>query len=366
MSTKQPELKNRSQVNPKGTVIVMVAVVMVVLLSCVAMAVDIGHLYVVRTELQRTADAAALAGASQLPSFCNTRIEAKKYADLNSPNQGTVLVDPDILIGNWDSEARTFSPWTQPYNAVQVIVKRSQASGNPVSMFFGGILGLAQSDVSASAVAVGSAGPALPAKLRYLVDEDMFDTDAQAIQDLADDLGTDADTMLTGRGPHNWIDIPAGTVMELPTGQTGDSGIFEVQDDFPFTQSSSPSLEDFIRNNGLSDDDLDPLLSVNPISDDSMFPSLIDPNVIVVTPLFKSDLSELEEGVEAKGERRGLVAFQIIGVGDDPDGGGSRFPNLIIRFVDTSAINLDEVTMGDSDSGSESESGGNVSLELVR
>ncbi|KKL08384.1 hypothetical protein LCGC14_2576400, partial [marine sediment metagenome] len=50
-----------------GAIIVMVAVMLVVLLGCVALAVDIGYLYVARAELQRTADAAALAGVSELP-----------------------------------------------------------------------------------------------------------------------------------------------------------------------------------------------------------------------------------------------------------------------------------------------------------
>ena len=50
----------------KGTIIVMVAVMLVVLLGCVALAVDIGYLYVARAELQRAADAAALAGAQAM------------------------------------------------------------------------------------------------------------------------------------------------------------------------------------------------------------------------------------------------------------------------------------------------------------
>ena len=34
------------------------------------------------------------------------------------------------------------------------------------------------------------------------------------------------------------------------------------------------------------------------------------------------------------GERRGLVAFKIIGVGQDPDGSGAVLPNLIFEIVD--------------------------------
>ena len=55
-----------SQANQKGAVIVMVAILMVVLIGCAALAVDVGYLYVARTELQRAADAGALAGAQGL------------------------------------------------------------------------------------------------------------------------------------------------------------------------------------------------------------------------------------------------------------------------------------------------------------
>ena len=348
-------LKSRSQVNQKGAVTVLVVILMVVLLGCAALAVDMGHLYVIRTELQRTADAAALAGASQLPSLEATRAEAKTYAGLSSPNQGEVLADSDVLIGYWNSKDRTFSPWVQPYNAVKVLVQRSQTNGNPVDTFLGGFLGIAQCDVSASAVALGS--PSNPA-FRFLIDDEMFDTDVPAVEDLADDLGLDPDEMLTGEGPYKWINIPAGTILELPTGQVGDEGIFDAQEDFPFTESSSTSLEDFLLEDGLSDDDLDPLVGVEPVSDDSMYASFVNPDAILVSPLFKSDVSEIDGGVNAKGERRGLVAFQIIGIGDDPDGGGSCLPNLIIRIVSTSDIDLDEVTVG---SGS-----GSGSLQLVQ
>ena len=49
-----------------GATIVFVAMSMVVLLSAVALAVDTGMMMTARTESQRTADAAALAGAGAL------------------------------------------------------------------------------------------------------------------------------------------------------------------------------------------------------------------------------------------------------------------------------------------------------------
>src|SRR3989442_14432547 len=47
-----------------GSVIVMVAVTLVVLLGFLALGIDLGMLFAARTEAQRAADSAALAGAS--------------------------------------------------------------------------------------------------------------------------------------------------------------------------------------------------------------------------------------------------------------------------------------------------------------
>jgi hypothetical protein len=49
--------------NQRGGVIIFVAVAMVVLIGCAALAIDLTHLYVARNELQNSADAGALAGA---------------------------------------------------------------------------------------------------------------------------------------------------------------------------------------------------------------------------------------------------------------------------------------------------------------
>ena len=49
--------------NQRGGVVIFVAVAMVVLIGCAALAIDLTHLYVARNELQNAADAGALAGA---------------------------------------------------------------------------------------------------------------------------------------------------------------------------------------------------------------------------------------------------------------------------------------------------------------
>ena len=49
-----------------GSAVIFVAVSLLLLLMFAALAIDVGHLYVVRTELQNAADAGALAGAQVL------------------------------------------------------------------------------------------------------------------------------------------------------------------------------------------------------------------------------------------------------------------------------------------------------------
>ena len=49
-----------------GSAVIFVAVTLLLLLAFAALAIDMGHMYVVRTELQNAADAGALAGAQVL------------------------------------------------------------------------------------------------------------------------------------------------------------------------------------------------------------------------------------------------------------------------------------------------------------
>ena len=175
----------------KGAVIVMVAVLLVVLLGCVALAVDIGYLYIARTELQRTADAAALAGAMALgrsssdspsgdyyQSSEDVYIEAEQYASLNAAVGQSVVLNrnSDIAIGylqfphDLNDALQTVA--LDQANAVQVIARRTANNGGEVPLFFASIWGINSSGVSASATAIlddrfyayspGTGGPVIP------------------------------------------------------------------------------------------------------------------------------------------------------------------------------------------------------------
>jgi hypothetical protein len=320
---------------------------MVTLLVFAALTVDIGYLYIVRCQLQNAADAAALAAAGQLinTDVRNRLIEdsrlivdAQRFALLNHAENGKIVADPDFIPGHWDEANRRFDPAGVPINAVRVFARRAESNQNPVSLFLAPVIGIHESDVWATATAyMPTVAPQFGS--RFLIDDEMFDTDVPAIEDLARANGVTSEDLLTDRDGDLFIDFPPG-VIELPTGQVGDEALFEIGPDFPYTNSSDPSLQDFLQWeesgdwHGIDKSDMDPLEGVEPFNDESRYPEIVNPNLVHVSPIWKSDVSDTDPGVNALGERRGLVAFKIIGVGSDPDGDGSVLPNLIIEIID--------------------------------
>ncbi len=140
--------------NQQGNVLVILGVSLGVIAGVGGLAIDMSYAYVLRGQLQRTADAAALAGVSQLPDETAARTEALQYADQNmaSADHGTVLASSDVVAGNWDGGTRTFTPAGTPVNALRVIAKRSQDNGNAAPTFFARILGFDSVDIVTSAV----------------------------------------------------------------------------------------------------------------------------------------------------------------------------------------------------------------------
>ena len=169
--TRQTRFKQRGAVAP------LTAVSMTTLIGFTAIAVDLGMLYNVRNELQRTADATALGAARELVNddrlkvnassawMNDVRDEAVSYAAINkvygntpsiSTNSGN-SIDGDLVIGylndstdltellKVDDESR--------FNSVQVRIRRDGTLNGPVQLFFGQLLGLTSSDLGATATA---------------------------------------------------------------------------------------------------------------------------------------------------------------------------------------------------------------------
>lgn len=331
--------------NRKGQALVSLGLVLPVILAMGALAVDVGYLLAVRTELQRTADASALAAVQALPDEGEAVRVAVEYSETNDPEHGAVVGEDDVIPGHWDSKTGVFTPGGTPANAVQVFAFRNRVRGNAPRLFFARIFGLGEADVVAAATAVG--GSSVGAHTRWIVDAEMIDSDIPVIEDLARRLGMDSEELISDNDGDWFIDIPPGEVLELPTGQVGDEGLFDITHSaFPFQEGSSPSFMDFLNYNedssswryGLIPKSmLDPLLGVWVVNDRDKYPEFVDPEHCQVSPVYKSDVNELNPvasipAVNALGERRGLLAFKVLAVGNDPDGvRGSVLPYLVIE-----------------------------------
>ncbi len=150
--------------NDSGSVAAMTALGLFALLGVVGLALDIGHIIGVKGELQRAADASALAGARGLyPDILNNitygsppncaQAEARAgAAAANNPIEGTAPAREDTTVetGTWDYSTRQFIQQCNSFtNTVRVTIRK-----NGVPMAFARIFGINAVDESASATAV--------------------------------------------------------------------------------------------------------------------------------------------------------------------------------------------------------------------
>lgn len=163
--------------SPRGAVAVLVAVLLVVLIGFVALAVDVGYLYVTRNELQNTADAAALAAARKLSSYYqNMTFEQQQIYDCSSDasypcepivataqavglenqagNAAVAIAAADVEFGRWNpATTPKFTAGTLRPNAVRVTARRDGAINGPVATLLAGVVGVDTLAVNAQAVA---------------------------------------------------------------------------------------------------------------------------------------------------------------------------------------------------------------------
>ena len=166
----------------RGAVAVMVAIVLVVLLSFGALALDISNAMIARNELQNVADVAALAGARQLGLIYQALPQGTPYTTyvlsdasavvnaattVASQNQARgvaiSLNAADIVIGVWNSGPRTLTPGNVGATGVRVTARRDGGANGPVATWLAGIMGINSMNVVATATAaltgVGTTAP---------------------------------------------------------------------------------------------------------------------------------------------------------------------------------------------------------------
>jgi hypothetical protein len=140
--------------NERGAVLFLVAASMIAMLGMAALAVDVGNLMLVRTESQRAADAAALAGAGWLitapTDSAGARDRAIAYAAQNFVDQLPAVVQRQDIDVNLDS------------SLVRVRVLNTLDRGNPVPTVFARIFGVENIDIGTDAAAWAAPADELP------------------------------------------------------------------------------------------------------------------------------------------------------------------------------------------------------------
>src|SRR6267143_4473245 len=134
----------------RGVAIMYVAMFLLSSIWLVSLAIDMGKLTVTKNELQRAADAAALAGASCVSPTTgelmqdSARVRAAYFASQNTALQTSsepVVIDPqnDISFPN--------------VHKIKVTVHRDESTGNAMTTIFARSLGITSSNVHTFAVA---------------------------------------------------------------------------------------------------------------------------------------------------------------------------------------------------------------------
>jgi hypothetical protein len=182
----------------EGAVMVLTALGLVVFLGYAALAIDIGHLYVVKNELQNAADAGANAGALNLAPYITTNPvhpdwdSARAAADSTTKNNKTdqtlithsqVEVGYYSLINRGELQSSAIMPTSVDVPAVKVTVSRVDGQNNgPVLPFLAQVLGINFMNVSAQAMAMISCpstappGSLFPVTMNYSFVKNNFDT----------------------------------------------------------------------------------------------------------------------------------------------------------------------------------------------
>lgn len=125
---------------------VLVAVAMLVLAGMATLAVDYSYLVYKRSQLQNAADAAALAGANVLVPYGSDQDQITETAVSYGQANLSEADSKDLAVRDSDVTYPTAS-------AVRVVVGRTAARGNPVTMFLGRVFGWNTQDITAKGTA---------------------------------------------------------------------------------------------------------------------------------------------------------------------------------------------------------------------
>ena len=145
----------------RGAVLVLVVMCVLVIFILSAFVIDIGRAYLAQCHLQSAADAAALAGAQELPDPGNAVAVAAQYdGDAGSKNEN---VSVEVIGTDIDTRCLTSAPGCDPVNAV--VVEQSAS----VDTYFARLIGINTIPVSVRSTACSPCG-AKPLDIMIVLD----------------------------------------------------------------------------------------------------------------------------------------------------------------------------------------------------
>ncbi len=270
----------------RGSAMPLVAVICPVLFAFAALSVDVGALYDAKAELQRCADAAALAGAGALiderrlrnDGGMNLEIDfavrhtAQEYVQRNrvlgaSPTvhlNTSNSLGGDLVLGTLSDPTNYHEPLSvgnpDEFNSVRVCVRRDPKRNGPVGLFFAQIFGRYTANVQAAATAtiedgvVGySGGPnsGTAQLMPFALHVDVWNALLAGTTPVGDQYAYDPDTGEVESGSDTLLEInmyPGGGIDQLTPGNFGTV-------DIGGSNNSTADIERQIRD-GISAEDL--------------------------------------------------------------------------------------------------------------
>ena len=235
-----------------GAIVVLAAVLMTFCVGALAFSIDYGLLLKARTDLQRAADASALAAVQELfatddgtQDLSRVRDMARTYVNSNTGGSFTVP-DADIEIGRFDP-AQIYTNVVLlndgVFDAVRITLRRDGTNNPAVPFYFAPLLGMQNAPVAATATAVLQKATRIPDGsdiLPFTVPQTLWDS-----------LGENDEWIVYGDGK---LEDPSGN--EVP----GHWGTVDIGGE----DNSTADLVDQIEN-GLQQSDLDSLYDAGTI-----------------------------------------------------------------------------------------------------
>ena len=350
-------LNRRRGPKRRGNIVVLTTFLMVGMVAMLAFSLDLGYIVTTKTEIQRTADAAALAAACQLlddqvatmgaisesSAESNARVEAAQFAGLNAVGRvSPALAESDVVFGRYSPA--TFQSTgldadsAAAHNAVRVRVQRTLDQNGEVKLFFAKALGresLGLRCESTAAFNMGFKGFVIPSdgsNLEILpIAFDVGSWNSLIVNNgVADNFTWDAEDETIDNGGDG---VPEINLYPQGTGSPGNRGTVDIG-------SSNNSTSDLRRQilNGVSPSDLEHHGGKLELGSDGTLSLNADTGI---SAAIKADLDTI------KGKPRIIPLFsQIAGNGNNANYTITGFVGIRILEVKlTGAMNQKRVTV---------------------